>query len=76
MKSQHSNWLGIAAITIVASFWSSGLSLAADKGAVDPTGTWKLATINSETKAKSPERTLKFKSAGEGIVKFPLAFTC
>ena len=38
--------------------------MAAEKSAVDPTGTWKLATINAETKAKSPERTLKLKLEG------------
>lgn len=38
--------------------------MAAEKSPVDPTGTWKLATINAETKAKSPERTLKLKLEG------------
>ena len=64
MKSQNRIWLGTAALTIAAFIWSSGLSAAADKGAINPTGTWKLATINSETKAKSPERTLKLKLEG------------
>jgi hypothetical protein len=34
---------------------------AADNGAIDPTGTWKLTSIKAETKAKGPERTLKLK---------------
>lgn len=64
MKPQNTTWLALAALIIAALFWSSGLSRAADKSAVDPTGTWKLATINSQTKAKSPERTLKLKMEG------------
>jgi hypothetical protein len=59
MKIQKSIW--IVALTIASFAWFSSLSMAADKGVIDPTGTWKLATINSETKAKSPERTLKLK---------------
>ena len=51
-------------MSIAAFVWSSGLGMAADKGAMNPTGTWKLATINSETKAKSRERTLKLKVEG------------
>jgi hypothetical protein len=61
MKSRKSIWLGTAALTVAALFWWPGLSMAADKGAIDPTGTWKLVTINSQTKAKSRERTLKLK---------------
>ncbi len=53
--------MGAAALTIAALVCSSAVSMGADKGVVDPTGTWKLATINAETKAKSPERTLKLK---------------
>ncbi len=64
MKTQNRIWLGIAALTLAGFVWSSGLSLAADKGVINPTGTWKLATINSETKAKSRERTLKLKLEG------------
>ncbi len=64
MKSQNRIWLGTAAVTIAAFVWSSDLSMAADKGAINPTGTWKLATINPETKAKNRERTLKLKLEG------------
>ena len=64
MRTQNGIWLQTAALTIAAFIWSSGLGMAADKGIMDPTGTWKLATINPETKAKSPERTLKLKLEG------------
>ena len=64
MKTQNRIWLGTAALTIAAFVWSSGLGLAAEKGVMDPTGTWKIAMINPETKAKSPERTLKLKLEG------------
>jgi hypothetical protein len=64
MKTQNRISLLTAALTIAAFLWTSGLSMAADKGIMDPTGTWKLATINAETKAKSPERTLKLKLEG------------
>lgn len=64
MKLQNRIGLGAVALTIAAFVWSSGLCMAADKAIMDPTGTWKLATINAETKAKSPERTLKLKLEG------------
>jgi hypothetical protein len=64
MKPQNSNWLGTAATITAALMLSSALSLAADRGAIDPTGTWKLVTISSQNKAKSPERTLKLKLEG------------
>jgi hypothetical protein len=64
MKSLNSMSVASAALTIAALIWSSGLSTAADKGAIDPSGTWKLVTINSQTKAKSSERTLKLKLEG------------
>ena len=64
MKPQNSIWLGTAAFTIAAFVWPLGLSMAAEKASMDPTGTWKLATISAETKAKSPERTLKLKLEG------------
>jgi hypothetical protein len=64
MKTQNGMLVPTAALTIAALVWSSGPIMAADKGAVDPTGTWKLATINSQTKAKNPERTLKLKLEG------------
>jgi hypothetical protein len=64
MKTQNGRLVQTAALAIAALLWSSGASLAADKSAVDPTGTWKIAMINPETKAKSPERTLKLKLEG------------
>ncbi len=64
MKLQNGIGLGTVALTIAAFVWSSGLSMAADKSIMDPSGTWKLATSNAETKAKSPERTLKLKLEG------------
>ncbi len=57
----------IAALTTAAVVWSSALSVAADKGAIDPSGSWKLVTISSQTKAKSAERTLKLKLEGRKL---------
>ncbi len=64
MKSLNSRTLAGTALTIVVLIWSSGTSVAADKGALDPSGTWKLVTISSQTKAKSKERTLKLNLEG------------
>ncbi len=64
MKAQQHIRLAAAALTISALVWPSLLSMAADKAAVNPTGTWKLVTISSQTKAKSQERTLKLKFEG------------
>ena len=64
MRTQNGILLQTAALTITTLFWASTLSMAADKGAIDSTGTWKLATINAQTKTKSPERTLKLKLEG------------
>jgi hypothetical protein len=64
MKTRNGMLVPTAALTIAAFVWSSGLGMAADKGIMDPTGTWKIAMINPETKAKSPERTLKLKLEG------------
>ncbi len=64
MKPQNSIRLGTAALTIAALVWSLALSLAADKSVANPTGTWKLATINAQTKAKGRESTLKLKFEG------------
>lgn len=61
MKLRSSIWLAAAVVTVV---WSLSLATAAEKSAIDPAGTWKIATINSETKAKNPERTLKLKMEG------------
>lgn len=64
MKLQINRWFGATAITIASLICSSGVSIGADKGAIDPSGTWKLTSINAETKAKGPERTLKLKLEG------------
>ena len=47
-------------MTITALLWSLAAA-AADAAAADPAGTWKIATVNPETKKKGPERTLKLK---------------
>ncbi len=64
MKSQNKSWFLTATLAVASFVWCSGIVLAADSSAVNPTGTWKVATINSETKARSPERTLKLKFEG------------
>ncbi len=64
MKAQKHIRLAAAALTICALVWSSLLSMAADKAVVNPTATWKIATVSSQTKAKSAERTLKLKLEG------------
>jgi hypothetical protein len=64
MKPQNSIWLVTAALTATAFIWSSNPGRAAEKSVIDPTGTWKLTTISPQTKAKSPERTLKLKLEG------------
>jgi hypothetical protein len=43
---------------------SANMALAAKKVATDPTGTWKIARGNPETKTKGSERTLKLKLEG------------
>lgn len=63
MKPQR--YISLAAtLTVAALVWSSAPSVAGDKGAINPTGTWKIATISSQTKAKNAERTLKLKFEG------------
>ncbi len=64
MKTQNSISLITTTLTIATLVWSSALLMAADKSVVDPTGTWKLATISSQTKAKNTERTLTLKLEG------------
>ncbi len=61
MKPTDRTWLRTAALTIAALMCATTPSKAADKGAVNPTGAWKLATINPQTKAKGRECTLKLK---------------
>jgi hypothetical protein len=68
MKLPKNTCLGTTALTIAALIWSSGLCNSADKGVVDPTGTWKLSTINPQTKAKNAERTLKLKLEGGKLI--------
>jgi hypothetical protein len=65
MKPQNTIWLASISLTIAAFVWSSHLSLPAAEGAVDPTGTWKLITINPKTKTKDNfEHTLKLRLEG------------
>src|SRR5579872_2019155 len=64
MKPQNHVWLETAAFTFAALLWASSLSMAAEKGSTDPSGTWKLVTINPQTKARSAEHTLKLKLDG------------
>jgi hypothetical protein len=64
MKQQSHLWVETAALTLAALILASNSSLAADKVSVDPTGTWKLVTINPQTKAKSAEHTLNLKLEG------------
>jgi len=64
MKPRNNLRLATATLTAAALIWSLQMGMAAEKTSTDPTGTWKLTTINSETKAKNPERTLKLKLDG------------
>lgn len=64
MKTQNSIALMTTTLSIAALVWSSAMLMAADKPTIDPTGTWKLATISSQTKTKNTERTLKLKLEG------------
>ncbi len=64
MKTPNRIPLTTTTLMIATLVWSSAMLMAADKPVVDPTGTWKLATISSQTKAKNAERTLKLKLEG------------
>ena len=64
MKPQNKTRSATAVLAFVAFVCLANLGMAADKGGVDPTGTWKLTSINAETKAKGPERTMKLKLEG------------
>jgi hypothetical protein len=64
MRPRNSTALATAALIIAAFVCSTGLGLAADRGIINPTGTWKIATLNAAPKAKGPERTLKLKLEG------------
>ncbi len=64
MKPQNRSSLLTAALAAATLAWCSTVLPAADSSVGDPTGTWKLATINSQTKAKNAERTLKLKLEG------------
>lgn len=67
MKTQNSISLRTATLIIATLVWSSAMLMAAEKPVVDPTGTWKLVTLSSQTKAKSTERTLKLKLEGRKL---------
>jgi len=64
MKSRNSLHLTTAALTTIAFTWCLQMGMAAEKTSIDPSGIWKLAMINPETKAKSHERILKLKLDG------------
>ena len=57
--------LGINIVTVMLTAGAMVCSLyhgsGAEKIVTDPTGTWKIASINSETKVKGLEQTLKLK---------------
>ena len=62
MRLQSSLWLTTATLAFVGLVWSSHLGTATETSAIDPTGTWKIARINPDTKSKAgSEQTLKLK---------------
>ena len=68
MKTQNRILLLAAAFTLATFVWSSGLSMAADKAGIDPTGIWKVTTFNPQTNQKTgAERTLKIKVSGDKL---------
>jgi hypothetical protein len=68
MKLQSPIWLATAALTAATVVWSFNEGMAADKAALDPTGTWKVTTFNPQTNSKiGAEETLKIKLAGEKL---------
>jgi len=65
MKLRSRIWLATAALTAATVVWSLNEGMAADKAALDPTGTWKVTTFNPQTNRKSgSEETLKIKLEG------------
>jgi hypothetical protein len=61
MKLQSSIWLTTTAMAVITFVCSSNLGIAAENSAIDPTGTWRIARINAETKSRGLEQTLKLK---------------
>ena len=60
MKTKTSPWAAILTATVFV--WFSSQTMAAEKAAVDPTGTWTIARIKPDTKAKiGSGQTLKLK---------------
>jgi hypothetical protein len=65
MKLRSRIWLATAALTAATVVWSLNEGMAADKAAIDPTGTWKVTTFNLQTNSKTgSEETLKLKLEG------------
>jgi hypothetical protein len=65
MKLRSRVWLATAALTAATVVWSLNEGMAADQAAIDPTGTWKVTTFNSQTNRKTVfEKTLKLKLEG------------
>jgi hypothetical protein len=59
MKALNNTWLATSALILTALVCSANVGVAAEKVATDPTGTWKVARGNPDTKTKGSERTLK-----------------
>lgn len=64
MKPQKNIWLGTVAWTLLTLVCLGNLGLAAEKNSADPTGTWKIATISTETKKPGPGAPMKLKLEG------------
>ena len=65
MKLPNRIWLTAAALAVATFTGSLGPGMAAEKNAIDPAGTWKIARFNPDTKAKTgSEETLKLRWAG------------
>jgi len=64
MRLRNNIRLTLAALTTGSLLWCATEGNAAEPKAVDPSGAWKIATINSETKGKNPEAPLKLKLEG------------
>lgn len=64
MKLRNSIRFTLAALTAGSLLWCGNESKAAELNPVDPTGTWKIATINPETKSKVSEAPMKLKLEG------------
>ena len=64
MKLQKSIRLATTALTTAAFLLSLTAGIAAEKSAIDPTGAWKIATINPETNGKGFEAPMTLRLEG------------